>query len=62
MQIPFPWGLIAIFISLSAFYYFNRKREIRLQNRKDRLNEVRQEFLESLLQNKEAKNEKDSTN
>ena len=59
MQIPIPWGLIAIFISLFAFYYFNKKLQIKKQESRDRLNERRQEFLDAILKNK--KKDEDAT-
>jgi hypothetical protein len=57
MQIPIPWGLIAIFISLGTFYYFNKKARIKKQERRDRLNEKRQEFLDAILKNKKESDE-----
>jgi hypothetical protein len=59
MQIPIPLGLIAIFISLFTFYYFNKKARIRKQERRERLNEKRQEFLDLVL--KKAKENNDDT-
>ncbi len=49
MQVNFPWGLILIFISLFLFYYINRVSKNRREDRRDRLHEKRQEFLDSLL-------------
>ena len=57
MQIPIPWGLIAIFISLGTFYYFNRKAQVKRQNRKDKLNETRQAFLDTILKNKASRDD-----
>ena len=48
MHLPIPWGLVAIFISLSAFYYFNQKSKIRRQNKREKVNEKRQEILDLL--------------
>lgn len=44
-----PYGLIAIFIALSFFYYVSQKSRIRREERKDRLNAKRQELLDSLV-------------
>jgi len=44
-----PYGLIAIFIALSFFYYVNQKSRIRREERKDRLIAKRQELLDSLV-------------
>ena len=52
MKIPIPWGLILIFISLSLFYYYNQKRKNKKEDRRDKLNESRQDFLNSLLESK----------
>lgn len=52
MQILIPWGLIAIFTSFSLFYYFNRKAQIKRQERRDKLNEKRQELLDAILKSK----------
>jgi hypothetical protein len=56
MQIPIPWGFIAIFISLFTFYYFNKKARLRKQERRERLKEKRQEFLDSVLKKAKENN------
>jgi len=52
MRIQIPWGLIAIFVSLSLFYYINRRSTIRRQERRDRLDEKRKEYIDVLLKTK----------
>lgn len=54
MQIKIPWGLIAIFISLSLFYYFKQKRRIKNEERRERINESRQQLMDSLIKSKSA--------
>lgn len=52
MQLPI--GAMVIFISLFLFYYYNQKASIKRQERRDRLQQKRQEQLEQLLkENKE---------
>ncbi len=60
-MIQIPWGLIAIFISLSLFYYFNQKRKIKKEERREILNERRQQLLDFILKTKssETNNELD---
>ncbi len=63
MNVPLPGGLIAIFISLSLFYYFNQKTRIRKEGRREKLKEKHQEYLDSLLADlskKVTKNKNDS--
>jgi hypothetical protein len=65
MKLPIPWILIAVFISLSLFYYFNQKTRIRRDERRDRLKEKHQEYLDSLLNNlkdKDSNNQEEVTN
>ncbi len=50
MNVSIPWGLILVFISLSTFYYFNQKRKIKRNERRKRLLEIRQKFLNSILE------------
>jgi hypothetical protein len=56
-----PWILIAIFVSLCLFYYFNQKASNRREDRRERLREKRQEYLDSLLETLKDKEPKDST-
>lgn len=49
MQINFPYLFIAIFVSLSLFYYFNQKNRIRREERRERLKEKHQEYLSALM-------------
>jgi len=49
MQINSPYLFIAIFISLSLFYYFNQKIRIRKEERRERLKEKHQEYLNVLM-------------
>ena len=44
-------GLIAIFISLGLFYYFNHKARIKKEVRRDRLKEKHQDYLNTLISN-----------
>lgn len=54
-----PWMLIAVFVSLCIFYYYNQKARIRREERRERLNEKRQEFLDALTRNSAIKDEED---
>ena len=54
MTIYVPWGLIAIFISFYLFREFNRVKKAKRQNRRERLNERRQQLLDNVL--KKTKN------
>jgi uncharacterized ion transporter superfamily protein YfcC len=58
-QIQIPWGLIAIFISLSLFYYFNQKNKIKKEERREKLNESRQQLLDSMLKTKSEETNKE---
>jgi hypothetical protein len=49
VSVVVPWGLIAIFISLYLFREFNRIRKAKRENRREYLNERRQELLDNLL-------------
>lgn len=49
MQINLPYGLIAIFVSLSLFYYFNQRNRIRREERRERSKEKHQEYLNVLI-------------
>jgi hypothetical protein len=60
MQIQIPWGLIAIFISLSSFYYFNQKRKIKKEERLEKLNERKQLVLDSLPKSKSVEPNKEN--
>ena len=51
MKANLPWFLIAIFISLSFFYYFNQKNRIRKDERRARAKEKHEEYLQSLISN-----------
>lgn len=44
-----PWGLIAIFISFYIFYDHNRRKRLRHEERREELNNRRQEFLQKML-------------
>ena len=57
MKIPIPWGLIAIFISLGSFYYYNQKTRLKHQDRRDRLKEKRDEYADAFT--KSNQNETD---
>jgi hypothetical protein len=49
VSIVVPWGMIAIFISLYLFREFNRIRKAKRENRREYMNERRQELLDNLL-------------
>lgn len=49
VNIVVPWGLIAIFISLYLFKEHNRVRKAKRENRREYMNERRQELLDNLL-------------
>jgi len=59
MQINLSWVLIAIFVSLSLFYYFNQKNRIRREEHRDRLKEKQQELLNSLMQKRDQQGTED---
>ncbi len=52
MNITYPVGLIAAFIALVVFYTYNRKVRDRREERRERLNQKRQAYLDSLLKSK----------
>ncbi|GAB2679373.1 hypothetical protein GCM10027036_36770 [Flavihumibacter cheonanensis] len=52
-----PYGLIAIFIALSFFYYVSQKSRIRREEKQERLNEKRQELLDTLVKKNTRKSE-----
>ena len=54
MRIVIPWRLILVFFSLATFYYFNQKRKTRNDERRERLNETRQAYLDALLKKKKS--------
>lgn len=47
-----PWLLILVFFSIASFYYFNEKRKIRRDQRREKLDEKREELLETLRRSK----------
>jgi hypothetical protein len=49
VSIVVPWGMIAIFISLYLFNEFNRIRKAKRENRREYMNERRQQLLDNLL-------------
>lgn len=49
LNIVVPWGLIAIFISFYLFKEYNRVRKAKYENRREYMNERRQELLDNLL-------------
>jgi ABC-type multidrug transport system fused ATPase/permease subunit len=44
-----PWGLIAIFISLYLFEEYNRVNKAKRENRREYMNQRRQELLDGIL-------------
>ena len=55
MVVVFECMLIAILVSLSFFYYFNQKGKKRRADQKEKLKEVRNEFIEKLIETKKGK-------
>ncbi|MEO6133933.1 MAG: hypothetical protein ABIP35_02195 [Ginsengibacter sp.] len=53
MQMTIPGGLIAIVISLFIFYYYNKTVRAKREERRDRLKEKRQDYLDAILKSKE---------
>jgi amino acid permease len=49
VNIVVPWGLIAIFISFYIFKEYNRATKAKRDNRREYLNERRQELLDNVL-------------
>src|SRR5579871_4495418 len=49
INIIVPWGLIAIFISLYLFKEYNRANKERRENRREYMNQRRQELLDDVL-------------
>lgn len=60
MRINLPWGFIAIFVSLSLFYYFNQKNRIRKDQRRARAKEKHQVYLQSLIEKGKVKSSQNS--
>jgi hypothetical protein len=48
INIVVPWGLIAIFISLYIFREYNRVTKAKRDNRREYMNERRQELLDNV--------------
>lgn len=57
-----PVGLILIFFSLATFYYFNQKRKINRENRQEKLEEKREELLNTLRNAKDKKRLREENN
>jgi uncharacterized protein YacL len=60
INIIVPWGLIAIFISFYLFNEFNRVKRAKRDERREYMNEHRQELLNSVLKknkNSDSKND-----
>lgn len=49
MDITGIWGLIAIFISLSLFYYFIQKAKANREDKRERSKERKQKHLDAVL-------------
>jgi hypothetical protein len=61
ITIVVPWGLIAIFISLYLFREHNRVKKAKRENRREYINERRQELLDNVVKkNKNTKKEGDA--
>ena len=55
INVVIPWGLILIFMSLYLFRQYNRARKEKRENRREYMNERRQEILDDIFKkNKEA--------
>jgi hypothetical protein len=52
MYIPVPVGLIAVFISLYLFKEYNCVQKTKREERRERINEHRQELLDKVLSQK----------
>jgi hypothetical protein len=60
MTIYIPWGLIAIFISFYLFREFNRVRQAKTEERRERLTKRRQKLINNVLRaNKQKVNSED---
>jgi len=57
MNIYLPWGFIAIFISFYIFREFNRVKKAKRDERRDELNERRQELLDKVLKSGKKKDD-----
>jgi hypothetical protein len=49
VNIVVPWGMIAIFISFYLFKEYNRVKKAKRENRREYMNERRQELLDNVL-------------
>lgn len=61
MQITIPWGLMAIFISLFIFYAYNKVAKARREEKRERLKEKRQDYLNAILKAKEGNENKEQS-
>ena len=57
MEIRIPWMFILIFIALSLFYYFNQKSKIKREQRKNTLEQKKEDLLMSLRRNEGKENQ-----
>lgn len=61
MTVYVPWGIIAIFISFYIFREYNRVSKSKRNERRDAINERRQELINNVLKkNKDAKTDQNS--
>ena len=58
INILVPWGLIAIFISFYLFGEFNRVRRAKRDERREYLNDRRQEIIDNVIKSKSREPEK----
>lgn len=56
MTVYIPWGLIAIGVALYYFYAYNRASRLRKEERREELNNRRQELLGRMIQIKKEEN------
>ena len=52
MNLYVPWGFIAIFISLYIFREYNRVKKARQEERREEINQRRQELLDNVIKAK----------
>jgi len=55
MRIYVPWGFIAIFIAFYLFREYNRVSRAKRDERRESLDNVRQQYLQGLINSKKAK-------
>lgn len=51
MEIPIPGIMFAAIVSLGIFYYYNRKATLRREEKRDRLNSIREAYMNAIQGN-----------